>query len=137
MNDAFLSIISLMAIQSDYIENEKPWYKRSSTWAWITSGAMILAVVIVMVVEDAQEKKAKANKGPLRPWTEVLTPEEKHQFGLDKVIDEHPQVKVDPNGAQRFKEFIEKGGNADPALDHLNDVDYYDIIDQLGGEEGF
>ena len=116
---------------------EKPWYKRSSTWAWITSGAMILAVVIVMVVEDPQEKKGKASKGPLRPWVEVLTPEEKHQFGLDKVIDEHPQVKVDPNGAQRFKEFIEKGGNADLALDHLNDVDYYDIIDQLGGEEGF
>ena len=116
---------------------EKPWYKRSSTWAWITSGAMILAVAIVMVVEDAQEKKGKASKGPLRPWVEVLTPEEKHQFGLDKVIDEHPQLKVDPNGAQRFKEFIEKGGNADLALDHLNDVDYYDIIDQLGGEEGF
>ena len=116
---------------------EKPWYKRSNSWAWITIGVMILTVIIVMAVEDAQEKKAKASKRPPRPWTEVLTPEERHQFGLDKVIDEHPQVKVDPNGAQRFKEFIENGGNADPALDHLNDVDYYDIIDQMGGEEGF
>ena len=126
-----------MAIQSDYIENEKPWYKRSSTWAWIVTAAMILTVIIVMAVEDAQEKRAKANKKPLRPWSVVMTPEERHKTGLDRVIDEHPQVKVDPNGAQRFKEFIENGGNADPTLDHLNDVDYYDIIDQLGGEEGF
>lgn len=112
-------------------------HNKRTLWACIFTGALILALIIVMSVQDAQEKKAKANKKPLRPWSEVLTPEERHQFGLDKVVDEHPQVKVDPNGAQRFKEFIEKGGNADPALDHLNDVDYYDIIDQLGGEEGF
>ena len=126
-----------MTPPSVHTQIEKPWYKKPSTWAWVFTGVMILAVIIAMAVQDAQEKKAKANKNPLRPWTEVLTPEERHQFGLDKVIDEHPQVKVDPNGAQRFKEFIENGGNADPALDHLNDVDYYDIIDQMGGEEGF
>lgn len=53
------------------------------------------------------------------------------------MINEDPQIKDGPNGAQRFKKFIQNGGNADPDLDHLNDVDYYDIIDQMGGEEGF
>ena len=98
----------------DNIPHENPWYKRSSTWAWIVTGTMILSVIIMMVVEDAQEKRAKANKEPLRPWSEVMTPEERHMTGLDRVIDENPQVKVDPNGARRFKEFIENGGNADP-----------------------
>ena len=126
-----------MTQPSVHTQIEKPWYKKPIAWAWIVVGALFLALIIIMSVQDAQEKKAKASKGPLRPWSEVLTPEERHQYGLDKVIDEHPQVKVDPNGAQRFKEFIENGGNADSDLDHLNDVDYYDIIDQMGGEEGF
>lgn len=126
-----------MPVQSNQNQFDKPWYKKPIAWAWIVVGALFLALIIIMTVQDAQEKKANANRRPPRPWSEVMTPEERHQTGLDKVIDEHPQVKVDPNGAQRFKEFIDNGGNADPALDHLNDVDYYDIIDQMGGEEGF
>lgn len=97
---------------------------------------MILSVIIVMSVQDAQEKKAKANRKPLRPWSEVLTPEEAELYGIKKEIEGPGEWKPDPNAAKNFRELIEKGGNTDPALDHLNDVDYYDIIDQMGGEEG-
>lgn len=115
---------------------DKPWYKKSSTWAWIITVAMILSVIIVMSVQDAQEKKAKANRKPLRPWSEVLTPEEAELYGIKKEIEGPGEWKPDPNAAKNFRELIEKGGNTDPALDHLNDVDYYDIIDQMGGKEG-
>ena len=116
---------------------DKPWYKKSSTWAWIATGALILTLIIVMSVQDAQEKKAKANRKPLRPWSEVLTPEEAEMYGIKKEIEGPGEWEPDPNAAKSFRELIENGGNADPNIDGLNDVDFYDIIDQLGGEEGF
>ena len=52
-------------------------------------------------------------------------------------IDGPGDWKPDPNAAKRTKEFIEKGGNADPALDAIQDGDYHDLLDQNGGPEGF
>lgn len=116
----------------------RPWYKESSTWAWITIGVMILAVVIVTAVTDAQEKKAKANRPPRRPWTEVMTPEELHMTGLDKPILSGDMPQIDPEkAAKNFHEFIQNGGNADPLVDQLEQVDYHDVLDQMGGPEGF
>ena len=116
----------------------RPWYKESSTWAWITIGVMILTVVIVTAVTDAQEKKAKANRPPRRPWTEVMTPEELHNTGLDKPILSGDMPQIDPEkAAKNFHEFIQNGGNADPLVDQLEQVDYHDVLDQMGGPEGF
>lgn len=116
----------------------RPWYKESSTWAWITIGVMILTVVIVTAVTDAQEKKAKANRPPRRPWTEVMTPEELHMTGLDKPILSGDMPQIDPEkAAKNFHEFIQNGGNADPLVDQLEQVDYHDVLDQMGGPEGF
>ena len=116
----------------------RPWYKESSTWAWITIGVMILTVVIVTAVTDAQEKKAKANRPPRRPWTEVMTPEELHMTGLDKPILSGDMPQIDPEkAAKSFHEFIQNGGNADPLVDQLEQVDYHDVLDQMGGPEGF
>lgn len=39
--------------------------------------------------------------------------------------------------ARKAREFIEKGGNADPQLDAIQDGDYHDLLDQMGGPEGF
>lgn len=117
---------------------ERPWYKHSSNWAWITIGVMILAVVIVTAVSDVQEKKAKANRPPMRPWAEVMTPEELHMTGLDKPILREDTPHIDPEqAAKNFHELIQKGGNADPLVDQLEQVDYHDVLDQMGGPEGF
>ena len=115
----------------------KHWYKQSSTWGWIVAGASILALIIIMAADEAAERKAKANRQPLRPWSEVLTTEEAELYGIKEKIDGPGDWKPDPNAAKNFRELIEKGGNADPNIDGLNNVDFYDIIDQMGGEEGF
>ena len=119
------------------IPQSKPWYKKSSTWAWIVTGVIILALIFIMAVDEAADRKAKANRQPLRPWSEVVTPEEAEKMGLNKTRGEPTDWKPDPNAAKKFRELIENGGNADPNIDGLNDVDFYDIIDQMGGEEGF
>ena len=124
--------------QSDKDPAKEIWYKQSSVWAWIAIGALILAVVIAMAVSDAQEKKAKANRPPMRPWAEVMTPEELHMTGLDKPILSGDTPHIDPEqAAKNFHDLIQKGGNADPLVDQLEQVDYHDVLDQMGGPEGF
>ena len=116
----------------------RPWYKESSTWAWITIGVTILAAIIMIAVSDAQEKKAKTNRPPMRPWAEIMTPEELHMTGLDKPILSGDMPQIDPEtAAKNFHEFIQNGGNADPLVDQLEQVDYHDVLDQMGGPEGF
>ena len=63
--------------------------------------------------------------------------EEQEKIGIGKRIDGPSDWKPDPNAAERFHEFIENGGNADPALDAIQDGDYHDLLDQNGGPEGF
>lgn len=86
---------------------------------------------------DAQEKRAKEHQYRPKSYKELFTPEEAKRMGLDPHIDGHGDWKPDPNAAKRTKEFIEKGGNAYPALDAIQDGDYHDLLDQNGGPEGF
>lgn len=116
---------------------EKPWYRKSNRWAWITIGVLILTYIIVSAITDAQEKRAKAHQFRPKSYKELFTPEEAKRMGLDPHIDGPGDWKPDPNAPKRTKEFIEKGGNADPALDAIQDGDYHDLLEQNGGEEGF
>lgn len=45
------------------IPQEKPWYRRSSSWAWIVTGAFVLAVIITQIMADA----AKNGQRPIGP----------------------------------------------------------------------
>lgn len=119
------------------IPQEKPWYRRSSSWAWIVTGVLVLAVIVTQIMADKAEERAKANRPKPRSYKEIFTPEEQHKLGLDLKMDDSDIKKPDPNAAKRVREFIEKGGNADPALDAIQDGDYHDLLDQNGGPEGF
>ena len=90
-----------------------------------------------MAMDSAAEKKAKANRPKPRSYEEVFTPEEAKRMGIGGRIDGPGDWKPDPNAAKNVREFIEKGGNADPAGDAIQDGDYHDLLDQNGGPEGF
>ena len=85
----------------------------------------------------SQEKRAKENQYRPKSYKELFTPEEAKKMDIGGHIDGPGDWKPDPNAAKRTKEFIEKGGNADPALDAIQDGDYHDLLDQNGGPEGF
>ena len=116
---------------------EKPWYRKSSSWAWITIGVLVLAVIVTQIMADNAEKRAKENRYKPKSYKEVFTPEEAKRMGLDLKMDGSDIVKPDPNAGKNVREFIEKGGNADPAGDAIQDGDYHDLLDQNGGPEGF
>ena len=115
----------------------KPWYKRSGFWAWVVTGVCILLVVIIMAIDEAAEKKAKANQSRPSSYEEIFTPEELKEMGVRKEPDGPGDWKPDPNASQKAREFIKNGGNADPAGDAIQDGDYHDLLDQNGGPEGF
>ena len=115
----------------------KPWYNNSNTWGWIVTGVCLLAFIIFMIADNAADERAKANRPKPRSYEEVFTPEEAKRMGIGGRIDGPGDWKPDPNAAKNVREFIEKGGNADPAGDAIQDGDYHDLLDQNGGPEGF
>lgn len=73
-------------------------------------------------------------------FVEIMLPEvdvAKKKMGIGGRIDGPGDWKPDPNAAKNVREFIEKGGNADTTLDTIQDGDYHDLLDQMGGPEGF
>ena len=114
-----------------------PWYKNINIWAWIITGLAIVATIIILSIEDAEEERAKDKENRPRSYEEIFTPEEQKKMGIGKKADGPGDWNPDPNGARRFREFIEEGGNADPASDAIQDGDYHDLLDQNGGPEGF
>ncbi|MBQ3977953.1 MAG: hypothetical protein II632_03815 [Bacteroidales bacterium] len=96
-----------------------------------------MATIIIAAIENAADEKAEANKALPQSYEEIFTPEEQKKMGIGGHIDGQCDWKPDPNIAQKAREFIEKGGNADPQLDAIQDGDYHDLLDQMGGPEGF
>lgn len=96
-----------------------------------------MLTIVVMIINNVEDKRAKAKRHQPRSYEEIFTPEECEKMGIGKKPDGPGDWKPDPNGAKKFREFIEKGGNADPALDAIQDGDYHDLLDQNGGPEGF
>lgn len=115
----------------------KPWYKNSNNWAWIVTGLCVLAFIVMMAIDGAEEKRTKAKPKEHRTWYDAMTPEERHQTGLDRTIDGPSDWTPPADVRERTRKFIEEGGNADPALDAIQDGDYHDLLDQNGGPEGF
>ena len=115
----------------------KPWYKNSDTWGWIVTATILIVGTIVIAVINADTERINASRPKPRSYEEIFTPEECEKMGIGKKPDGPGDWKPDPNGAKKFREFIENGGNADPAIDAIQDGDYHDLLDQMGGEEGF
>ena len=116
----------------------KPWYKNSDTWGWIVTATILIVGTIVIAVINADTERINASRPKHRSYEEIFTPEECEKMGIGRKPDGPGNWKADPEKAARnVRKMIESGGNADPAIDALQDSDFYDAIDQLGGEEGF
>ena len=63
-----------------------PWYKNINIWAWIITGLAIVATIIILSIEDAEEERAKAKENRPRSYEEIFTPEEQKQY--DQKVEE-------------------------------------------------
>ena len=117
----------------------KPWYKNSNTWGWICLFLLIVSIIVILAADVAADDKAKALEQQSRPrsYEEIFTPEELRQMGIRRELDGPGDWVPDPDIARRAREYIQNGGYADPQLDAIQDGDYQDLLDQMGGPEGF
>ena len=117
----------------------KPWYKNSNTWGWICLLLLILAIIIILAADVAADDKAKDLEEQSRPrsYQEIFTPEEQKRMGIRRELDGPGDWVPDPDIARRAREYIQNGGYADPQSDAIQDGDYHDLLDQMGGPEGF
>lgn len=115
----------------------KPWYTNKNVWAWIVICICIIAYIVATIVDSVAEKRFQSEQHGPSSYEEMFTPEEARKMGIGGHIDGPGDWKPDSSTAQKAREFIEKGGNADPALDAIQDGDYHDLLDQMGGPEGF
>lgn len=115
----------------------KPWYTNKNVWAWIVICICIIAYIVATIADSVAEKRFQSEQHGPSSYEEMFTPEEARKMGIGGHIDGPGDWKPDPNTTQKAREFIEKGGNADPALDAIQDGDYHDLLDQMGGPEGF
>lgn len=115
----------------------KPWYTNKNVWAWIIIGICFIAFIAITFADNVAEKSSQSNQHRPSSYEEIFTPEEARKMGIGGHLDGPGDWTPDPNTAQKAREFIEQGGNADPALDAVQDGDYHDLLDQMGGPEGF
>ena len=114
----------------------KPWYRNANNWAWIIIGISLLIVILMTIDEGRQVRKSRENPVQRPSWKEVLTPEEQHRLGLDLPFEDSDWTPpADVN--ERVRKFLVEGGAKDEILDKLDEVDFYDLLDQFGDYEGF
>ena len=121
---------------ADKTPQNKPWYRHANNWAWIIIGISVLIVILMTIDEGRQIRKARENPVHRPSWKEVLTPEEQHRWGLDRPF-ENSDWTPPADVKERVRKFIEEGGNKDKFLDRMDEVDFYDLLDQFGDYDGF
>ena len=114
----------------------KPWYRKSNNWAWIVTGFSVLAIILMTVNEGILIKKEREHPKSRKSYKDILTPEEQHRFGLDRPFED-PDWTPPVDVKERVRRFLEEGGAKDEILDKLDEVDFYDILDQFGDYDGF
>ena len=87
-------------------------------------------------IDIKREERERANR-PKVTWKELMTPEEIHEKGLDRLNDEPSTYKAPADIHERIQSVLKEGSREDRLINELSDVDYHDVLDYLGGPEGF
>lgn len=114
----------------------KPWYRKANNWAWIITGLSVLAIILITVNEGILIKKEREHPKSRKTYKDILTPEEQHRLGLDRPFED-PDWTPPADVKERVRKFLEEGGAKDEFLDKMDEVDFYDILDQFGDYDGF
>lgn len=88
------------------IEKERPSWYPWLEWSLIILGIFLFADIGIWTDRMDEERK---NQKTHRPWKEVLSEEQRSHFGIK---DDWGTVEyiVPQGGAERFKQYIQKGG---------------------------
>ena len=97
---------------------------------------LILFFWISGSIDIRREERERASR-PSLTWEDVMTPEELHKCGLDRTLDDTSSYVPPADIHERMQSVLKKGSREDDLINELSDVDYHEVLDYLGGPEGF
>lgn len=93
---------------------------------------VILTIILSIIGDiDARRTQERLNNRPTVTWRDVLTPEERKKFGLDRYEEMERNLKSGSSG----KPARHISGSSKSATD-FDKEDFYDILDYNGGLDG-
>lgn len=93
---------------------------------------VILTIILSIIGDiDARRTQEKLNSHPTVTWRDVLTPEERKKFGLDR----HEEMERNLKSGSSGKPARHISGSSKSETD-FDKQDFYDILDYNGGLDG-
>ena len=100
--------------------------------ALIILSPVILTIILSIIGDiDARRTQERLNSRPTVTWRDVLTPEERKKFGLDRYDEMERNLKSGSSG----KPARHISGSSKSETD-FDKEDFYDILDYNGGLDG-
>ena len=101
-------------------------------------GIPLWLTIILSVIGNIDEKRTreKFSNRPQKTWYEVLTPEERHKYGLDRMPTEDVTFTPRPDASERFERVLREGSKENKLIEKINKGDYKDYYDYHDGPEG-
>lgn len=98
----------------------------------VLSTPIWLAIILSIIGDiDARRTQEKLDSRPTTTWLEVLTPEEKQKFGLDRYEEMEQHLKSGNSGNT-----IHRTNANDYSVTDFDHEDIYDIIEYNDGLDG-
>ena len=101
-------------------------------------GIPLLLTIILSIVGDIDQKRTQerlSNK-PQTTWYDVMTPEERHRYGLDRMPAGDASYTPASDASERFQRVLKEGNKENQLIDKLSSGDYKDYYDYYDGPEG-
>lgn len=99
----------------------------------------VLGTIIVTGIDIRnEERRIEAERATRRDYREIFSLEEQKRLGIiPRQVDTGNYRPPAGDIHKRIEQAIRAGGIDNDLLNKLNEVDYHDILDYMGGPEGF
>lgn len=97
---------------------------------WLT---VILSAIGIV---DAKRTRERLDTMPQSSWREILTPEERERYGLDRIPSETRKFTPLPDAKNRFRRAVKEGSRENELIEKFDREDYKDYYDYYDGAEG-
>lgn len=119
-------------------DQDRPMNLKEKAIIGLIIGIPLWLTIILSIIGNVDEKRTreKLSKRPQKTWYEILTPEERHKYGFDRMPAEDVTFTPRPDASERFQRALREGSKENKMIDKLSTGDYKDYYDYHDGPEG-
>ena len=119
-------------------EIQKPFYRRRGFIpAVLTIALSLFTVIFVSIDIRRDERQQSAERSSRRNYRNELSIEEQRRMGMIPRVRDTITYCPPTDIHKRVEEAIKEGAIDNFLINKLSEVDYHDILDYMGGPEGF